>query len=129
MHAGIKPENLLLADDGTLRLADFQPDNGTALVALSGAETGTTYLAPEQAQGSERATAATDVWALAACSTEALRATTAVPRSVARLLRDCLREDPRSRPPASTLAEAFSGPPTRDPSASLLARARRLLRR
>lgn len=51
IHCDIKPENILLFDEGTLRLADF----GIAKVALqtiSGSGTGTIgYMAPEQAMG------------------------------------------------------------------------------
>ncbi|MEM9825550.1 MAG: serine/threonine-protein kinase [Planctomycetota bacterium] len=51
IHCDIKPENILLFDDGVLRLADF----GIAKVAMttaSGSGTGTIgYMAPDQAMG------------------------------------------------------------------------------
>ena len=65
VHRDVKPENVLIARDGTVKVADF----GIAVVADAdhtvpgGGMPGTLrYLSPEQAQGYE-ATWASDVWA------------------------------------------------------------------
>ena len=74
VHRDVKPENILIAKDGTVKVADF----GIAVVAdvdrtsPGGAIPGTLrYLSPEQASGHE-ATPASDVWAAGAVLSEAL---------------------------------------------------------
>ena len=74
VHRDVKPGNLLLADDGTVKVTDF----GVAVTAASqqltqaGQVIGTaSYLSPEQAEGA-RATPASDVYALGLVGYECL---------------------------------------------------------
>ena len=74
IHRDVKPENILLARDGTVKVADF----GIAAMvdadrtAPGGTIPGTLrYLAPEQARGHE-ATSASDIWAAGAVLCELL---------------------------------------------------------
>ncbi|MFQ1003946.1 protein kinase domain-containing protein [Modestobacter sp. SSW1-42] len=74
VHRDVKPGNLLLADDGTVKVTDF----GVAVSAASqqltqvGQVIGTaSYLSPEQAEGA-RATPASDVYALGLVGYECL---------------------------------------------------------
>ncbi|HEX9236304.1 MAG TPA: protein kinase, partial [Actinomycetota bacterium] len=67
VHRDVKPENILIADDGTVKVADFGLARAFADSHVSQAEgtvTGTVqYLAPEQVQG-EPADPRTDLYAL-----------------------------------------------------------------
>jgi eukaryotic-like serine/threonine-protein kinase len=74
VHRDVKPGNLLLADDGTLRVADFGVASAAGLASLTATGTvlGTAgYLAPEQAHG-EATSPATDLYALAVVAFELL---------------------------------------------------------
>jgi len=66
VHRDVKPHNLLLARDGTLKVADFgiaRVADGTQLTQIGTILGTAAYLAPEQAAG-EETTGATDVYAL-----------------------------------------------------------------
>jgi eukaryotic-like serine/threonine-protein kinase len=74
VHRDVKPGNLLLAADGSVRVADFGVASAAGLDSLTMAGTvlGTAgYLAPEQARG-ETATPASDLYALAVVAYELL---------------------------------------------------------
>jgi eukaryotic-like serine/threonine-protein kinase len=75
VHRDVKPANLLLREDGTVKIADFgiarAVDASTRLTQVGTILGTAAYLAPEQADGGE-VTPATDVYALGAVLYEAL---------------------------------------------------------
>jgi serine/threonine protein kinase len=77
VHRDVKPANLLLDDDGRVKVADFGVASAVGLSSLTevGTVVGTAgYLAPEQARG-EKATPASDRYALAVVAFELLTGT------------------------------------------------------
>ena len=96
IHRDVKPENVLIARDGTVKVADF----GIAAVADAertipgGSILGTLrYLSPEQAKG-EIATRASDIWSAGAVMFELLTGTTPQGGTGAELLRRRAIEPP-----------------------------------
>ena len=80
VHRDVKPANLLLNERGELRVADFGIASAAGMdsMTLTGTVLGTAgYLSPEQAQG-ERATPASDLYALAVVAYELLSGRAAV---------------------------------------------------
>ena len=74
VHRDVKPGNVLVAPDGTVKITDFGVAWSASSVALTGTGQviGTAhYLSPEQAQGA-KATAASDLYALGAVAYECL---------------------------------------------------------
>jgi eukaryotic-like serine/threonine-protein kinase len=93
VHRDVKPQNLLLSGDGTLKVTDFgiaRLDGGTRLT-LTGTLLGTTpYIAPEQALG-EEVTPAADLYSVGAVLYELLTGTP--PREITTLAELAARFD------------------------------------
>ena len=84
VHRDLKPGNVLMGDDGTVRLSDFGIAVGlmdaTALTADDGVVGTLRYLAPERLAG-QPATPATDVWGLGTVLYEMLTGVAAFPET------------------------------------------------
>jgi eukaryotic-like serine/threonine-protein kinase len=127
VHRDVKPQNLLLDRDGTLKVADFGIARGGAGATLTQAGTllGTAaYMAPEARRG-DAATAASDLWSLGAVLYELL--TGRPPRKISSFA-DLLDETPVVPPgqlapgtPAdleATILRCLDGDPRRRPASA-----------
>ena len=95
VHRTLKPENILIAEDGTVKVADFgigavapQED-----VSSSGMTTTVRYISPEQALGFE-ASATSDVWAAGAILSEMVTGRPPLQGAGADLLEKRAHEEP-----------------------------------
>ncbi|MDX6597878.1 MAG: eukaryotic-like serine/threonine-protein kinase [Gaiellales bacterium] len=132
VHRDVKPANVLLGRDGTVRVLDFgiasldEPDatvDDRMLGTLS-------YMAPETCQGA-RPTPATDVWAVGVMVYEALTGANPFRARTPEELRERHKHPPRSlgalrpdipRSLAAACARALESNPRRRPSAGALSR-------
>jgi eukaryotic-like serine/threonine-protein kinase len=104
VHRDVKPQNLLLTADGSLKVSDFgiaRVVDGTQLTQVGTVLGTAAYLAPEQAAGQET-TAAADVYALGAVLYELL--TGRPPYDASTLAELALRRADNDPPPPSSLA-------------------------
>jgi serine/threonine-protein kinase len=153
VHRDIKPQNLLLGRDGTLKIADFgiaRAAEGTALTQ-AGTVLGTAaYLSPEQALG-EEVTAATDIYSLGAVVYELLTGRPPLepesladladrqrrpaiapvrelapdlPRDLEDVVMRCLARNPAYRPRSASALEQELAPGRREPPTERLPRLR-----
>lgn len=151
VHRDVKPQNLLLARDGTLKVADFgiaRSSSQSATLTQAGTLLGTAaYMAPEVVRG-EPATAESDVYAAGAVLYEL--ATGRPPRRVATLadlaadelitppgeladvppdleeaIMRCLARDPAARPTVAELARELGDPTLSERPTVALRRERR----
>jgi serine/threonine-protein kinase len=142
VHRDVKPANLLMTDEGRVKVADFgiaRAANGMA-ITRAGTMVGTaTYVAPEQVQG-QPATSASDVYSLGIVAYECLSGTppfrgdgeiatalarvnvdapalpASVPPWLAGLVLAMLDPDPGARPSAADVARVTAVVPVDQPA-------------
>lgn len=122
VHADLKPENVVIANDGRVRVVDFGLSKLTG--AAGGSASGTpAYMAPERWRGSPP-TGAIDVWSLGVMLCEAVQGSrpftneqlaklafaTSIPLALpdapwAALAATCLAHEPADRPDAASLVQ------------------------
>jgi serine/threonine-protein kinase len=134
VHRDVKPANLLLTGDGTLKVADFgiaHAAGGTRVTAVGTVLGTAAYLSPEQAFG-EQVTPASDLYSLGICLYELLAGKPpygyetlgemfsrreagppprlqGVPAGLEAAILSCLERDPRERPAsAAELARSLA---------------------
>jgi serine/threonine-protein kinase len=126
VHRDVKPGNLLVSEDGTLKIADFgiaHAAEGTRVTEVGTVLGTAAYLSPEQASG-EPVTPASDLYSLGACLYELLAGRPpygyetlgdllerrsagppppleGVPAELSAPILACLAGDPRKRPPSA----------------------------
>ena len=137
VHRDVKPANLLLTDDGTLKVADFgiaHAVDGTRVTEVGTVLGTAAYLPPEQALG-EAVTPAADLYSLGACLYELLAGEPpfgqetlgalfsrreagppprldGVPPRLDAAIMSCLERDPKARPAsAAELARLLAASP------------------
>ena len=110
VHRDVKPQNLLLRDDGTLKVADFgiaRSGGGGTTITQAGTLLGTAaYMAPEVVQG-EPATAASDVYSVGAVLYELV---TGEPPRRATTIADLAQDDGEPVRPPSQLGVSVPAP-------------------
>ncbi|MGN9839434.1 serine/threonine-protein kinase [Nonomuraea sp. H19] len=120
LHRDVKPENVLLADDGRVVLTDFgiaTLETEAALTATGGVVGTPAYMPPERLNG-EPARPESDLWSLGATLYAAVEGEPPFRRgSWAATVAAVLRDEPRPPTRAGALAPVIMGLLHRDPAA------------